>query len=354
MNSLHQTDTIAAIATALGDGGVAILRISGDQAENILGEAFRPAKSFKNNCMQSHRLYYGHLVDETGAHLDEVMAVLMRAPKTYTREDVAEIHCHGGRAAMQRALARVISLGARAAEPGEFTRRAFLNGRIDLMQAEAVMAMISAGSDSAYRASVRQLEGGASAFIRGCRNDILALMARIEAANDFPDEIDELSEAREAACKAKAIAARLMARSDAKAARIVREGASVVLAGKPNVGKSSLMNALLGSERAIVTDVAGTTRDVLTEQLTVNGVALTLSDTAGQRETADAIEAIGVERAERAMATADVILLVLDGAAPLTPEDEALLAARDARYIVVRNKADALLPAIGDGAVPAL
>lgn len=333
-------DTIAAIATALGKGGVAILRVSGEKAEFIMRQAFLPARGYGKKQIQSHRLYYGHLVGEDGEHLDEVMAVLMRAPASYTREDVLELQCHGGSAAVMRALQRVLSLGARTAEPGEFTRRAFENGRIDLAQAEAVMSLISAGSDSAYRASLRQLEGGASSFVGECRNQLLSLMARIEAANDFPEEIDELSEAREAAQEAFRIAGRLRVRANPKTAQIVREGVSVVLAGKPNVGKSSLMNALLGGERAIVTDIAGTTRDVLTERMELAGIAVTLSDTAGQRTTTDAVEAIGVERAARAVTAADVVLLVLDGSKPLEEEDRALLAEADERYLIVWNKAD--------------
>ena len=231
-------------------------------------------------------------------------------------------------------------MGARSAEPGEFTRRAFENGRIDLAQAEAVMSLISAGSDAAYRAGMRQLEGGVSGFVKECRSALLSLMARIEAANDFPEEIDELTEARDAAVEATKIAARLRGRADAKAARIVREGVSVVLAGKPNVGKSSLMNALLGSERAIVTEIAGTTRDVLTESMTLNGIRYTLSDTAGRRETGDIVEAIGVKRAEDAAKSADVVVLVLDAARGMDEEDMRLLAEQDGRYIVVWNKTD--------------
>ena len=333
-------DTIAAIATAPGEGGVAILRISGDSAEQIMRSAFRPARGYRHGKIESHRMYYGHAVDEDGAHLDEVMAVIMRAPKSYTREDVVEISCHGGRAAIRRILKRVLSLGARSAEPGEFTRRAFENGRIDLAQAEAVMSLISAASDAAYRAGMRQLEGGVSGFVKECRSALLSLMARIEAANDFPEEIDELTEAREAAVEATKIAARLRGRADAKAARIVREGVSVVLAGKPNVGKSSLMNALLGSERAIVTEIAGTTRDVLTESMTLNGIKYTLSDTAGRRETGDIVEAIGVKRAEDAAKSADVVVLVLDAARGMDEEDMRLLAEQDGRYIVVWNKTD--------------
>ncbi|MBR3503214.1 MAG: tRNA uridine-5-carboxymethylaminomethyl(34) synthesis GTPase MnmE [Clostridia bacterium] len=331
--------TIAAIATARGEGGIAIVRVSGGEAERILTQAFRPAgKSIK--ALESHRLYFGRLLDADGRAIDEVMAVLMRAPRSYTREDVAEIHCHGGGAAANQALRRVIELGAVPAGPGEFTRRAFENGRIDLSEAEAVMGVVSAGSAAALRASVRELEGGVSRFIGGCRASLTALLSLIEASNDFPEEIDEPATARKVASEARAIADRLLSHADEKAARILREGLSVVLAGRPNVGKSSLMNALTGSERAIVTDVPGTTRDVLTESLSLDGVRVDLSDTAGQREAADRVEMIGVERARAAQKNADIVLIVLDASEGLTEEDRALLAGRDERCVVVLNKDD--------------
>ena len=329
---------IAAIATAPGEGGVAIVRVSGDGAESILLKAFKPAARVK--ALRSHRMYFGWLIDEDGETLDEVMAVLMRAPKSYTREDVAEIQCHGGRAAARRALQRVLALGASPAEPGEFTKRAFMNGRIDLSQAEAVMRVVTAGGEAALRASVREMEGGVSRFIGGCRNRLNDLLALIEASNDFPDEIDEPAAARKVASEALEIAARLRLGSDEKAARIVREGLSVVLAGRPNVGKSSLLNALTGSDRAIVTDRPGTTRDVLTETVTIDGARIDLSDTAGQRDTEDSVEKIGVERARSAQKNADVVLIVLDGSQPLTDEDRALLDEADDRCVVVRNKSD--------------
>ncbi|MBO4299599.1 MAG: tRNA uridine-5-carboxymethylaminomethyl(34) synthesis GTPase MnmE [Clostridia bacterium] len=331
--------TVAAIATARGEGGIAIVRVSGAEAERILRSAFRRAGR-KNRDYESHRLYFGHAVDARGGVIDEAMAVLMRAPRSYTREDVAEIHCHGGFAAADRVLRRVLELGAEPAAPGEFTRRAFENGRIDLSRAEAVMSVISAGSEAALRASVRELEGGVSQFIGECRKALTDLLALIEASNDFPDEIDEPAAARKVACEARSIAGRLLARVDEKAARIVREGVSVVLAGRPNVGKSSLLNALTGTERAIVTDIPGTTRDVLTESVNLDGIRVSLSDTAGQRDAADAVEMIGVERARAAQKYADIVLIVLDGSEALTEEDKSLLKQRDGRCIVVLNKDD--------------
>lgn len=333
----RREDTIAAPATAPGEGGVAIIRISGTKAREILSRAFLPAQKQK---LRPRRLTYGRLVSAGGEVLDEVMAVLLPAPHTYTCQDVAEIHCHGGRAAVETALRRVCELGARPAEPGEFTMRAFLGGRIDLSQAEGVMSVVSAGGRAAQRAGVRQLEGGVSRQIGAMRDRLTALLAKIEAADDFPEEIDEETTAREVREGCEAIRRELARCADERSARMVREGVSVVLCGKPNVGKSSLMNALLGSERAIVTHIPGTTRDVLTERMTLDGRTVELSDTAGQRETSDPVEAIGVERARRSQSQADVSLIVLDGSRPLEAEDRALIDRADARSLIVVNKAD--------------
>lgn len=337
---MNREDTIAALATAPGEGGIAIVRISGNKAREILSRAFLPAQKKQRARLTPRRLTYGLLVDENGSVLDEVMAVFLPAPHTYTCEDVAEIHCHGGRAAADSALRRVFSLGARPADAGEFTLRALLGGRIDLSQAEGVMSVISAGSQAARRAGVRQLEGGVSRQIGALRDQITALLAQIEAADDFPEEIDEAVTAQSVREGCAQIADALYRCADEKNARMVREGASVVLCGRPNVGKSSLMNALLGSERAIVTQVPGTTRDVLTERMTIGGRLVELSDTAGQRETQDPVEAIGVERARSSQRQADVALLVLDGSGALTGEDCALLEQADERSLIVVNKCD--------------
>ena len=336
------TETIAAIATARGAGGIAIVRISGGEAEAILRGMFVPAAA--RGEFVSHRLMYGHAVDGAGEAIDEVMAVLMRAPATYTREDVAEIHCHGGGACASAVLQRALELGASVAQPGEFTRRAFMNGRIDLARAEAVMQLIGAGSRAAARASLRQLEGGVSGFVKRVSDRLTGMLAQIEASTDFPDEVDEEATAQALTDDIEALIREIEVRSDPRGARILREGASIVLAGRPNVGKSSLMNALLNQERAIVTDIPGTTRDVLTERLSLGGVAAELSDTAGQRDTQDPVERIGVDRARRAVETADVALIVLDAAEPLAPEDEQLMREADERAIVCLNKSD--LPGI--------
>ena len=341
MRNERQNDTIAAIATPPGEGGIAIVRISGARAGEFLRAAFRPAHRGE---MKHGQMRYGTLTDPAGAPIDEVMAVFFRAPRSYTREDVAEIHLHGGTMCARAAMERLLSLGARAAEPGEFTYRAFMNGRVDLSEAEAIMGLIGARSQAACRASIRQLRGGVSAPIGRMREELTGLLAKIEAATDFPDEIDEDVTAKDVREGASRIRNELSRAADGRRARIVRDGASVVLCGRPNVGKSSLMNALLSADRAIVTDIPGTTRDVLTESFEIGGVRYQLSDTAGIRETADAIEKIGVTRARDALRDADCVLLVLDSSAPLTPTDQSMLAARDERYLTVLNKSD-LAPA---------
>ena len=333
---MPDTDTICAVATAPGAGGVAIVRVSGAQARALFEQLFRPAHL---QAAEGRRLTYGHAVHR-GEVLDEVLAVFMAAPATYTREDVFEIHCHGGSVCARRVVEAAVALGARAAEPGEFTRRAFLNGRIDLAEAEAVMSLIGADSEAAARASVRQLEGGVSGFVRGAAEEIKALMSLIEACTDFPDEVDEPDAAAQVRAGALRVQSALEARIDERGARLIREGASIVLAGRPNVGKSSLMNALLRQERAIVTSVPGTTRDVLTERISIGGVRAELSDTAGQRETDDPVEKIGVSRAETAMERADIVLIVLDSSGEITPQDRALLDRADSRAIICLNKCD--------------
>lgn len=326
-------DTIAALASAPGEGGVAVVRMSGAEAERILRAVFAPLPTQ----MESHRLYYGAVRDGR-ERVDEAMAVLMRAPRSYTREDVAEIQCHGSMTLCRRILALLLKHGARAAEPGEFTRRAFLSGRVDMTQAEAVMNLIGATNNRALREAMRQMEGGVSQYVLRARKAICDVLAGVEAATDFPDEVDEEETTADLRARMEKTRSALLSGCDARAGRIAREGLSVVLAGRPNAGKSSLMNALLRQERAIVTDIPGTTRDVLTEHVLLGDLQVNLTDTAGLREAGDAVERIGVERARKAVESADVVLVVIDASQPFTEEDAQLLRRENA--LAVLNKQD--------------
>lgn len=336
-------DTIAAIATAPGQGGVSIVRLSGPEAERVMMRVFRPAKSGLT-ALESHRMTYGHVLDGDET-VDECMAVLMRAPRSYTREDVAELQLHGGGYTCQRVLELCLREGARLAEPGEFTRRAFLNGRVDLSQAEAVMALIAAQGEQAHQAAMRQLSGGASSFIRQAADELYAIQAGAAACIDYPEEISEEEAAADLIPRIMSLAQTINNACNERAARIVSSGLRVALCGRPNVGKSSLLNALLGEERAIVTAVPGTTRDVVTGDMVLGGCMIHLTDTAGIRDTDDPVEQIGVARASKALEQADVVLAVMDGSAPLTEEDRAVLSAVAGRNAaVVLNKGD--LPAV--------
>lgn len=330
-----ENTTIAAVATAPGQGGIAIVRVSGPDSLNILKKVFSRRGEYA-----SHRLYHGWLIDENGERADEAMAVWMRGPKSYTAEDVCELHCHGGDVAAGRALRLALGAGASPAAPGEFTRRAFMNGRIDLSQAEAVMQLISARSEAAARASVRQLSGGASAAITPIMDQLTGIQALIEASDDFPDEIDEETGSAELLERLEKVAGALDKLADPRAARLITGGSSVVLAGRPNVGKSSIMNRLVGAERAIVTSIPGTTRDVLTAEMSINGVRVEITDTAGIRETRDPVERIGVERAEQAAREADMVIIVLDAGQKLPDSDRELLENADERCVACVNKLD--------------
>ncbi len=331
-------DTIAAIATPPGEGGIGIIRISGPGAEEILRKVFRPAGG-AGTPWESHRMTYGFLRD--GAEtLDEGMAVLMRAPRSYTREDVAEIQLHGGSYVLGKALEICLRAGARLAAPGEFTRRAFLNGRIDLSRAEAVMSLISARSGQEHRAAVREMEGGVTAFVRGAADRLYEIQAGLAACVDYPEEISEEEGAAEMIPRLESLIAWLKDAISERDSRLIHQGLRTALTGRPNVGKSSLLNALLGEDRAIVTAVPGTTRDLVTGEMNLDGIRVILTDTAGLREAGDEAERIGVERSRKAMAEADAVLLVLDGSEPLQEGEAELIRRLPENAAIVLNKRD--------------
>ena len=337
--NMISSDTIAALATAPGEGGIAIVRVSGPRAEEMLNRLIVPIQLW-----ESHKMYYGHAV-YNGETLDECMTVLFRAPRSYTREDVAEIHLHGGSWAAKSVLEALFALGVREADPGEFTKRAFLNGRIDLSRAEAVMALISAEGGRAARAAIRQLEGGVSGFIKQAQEELIGLLSGAAAAIDYPEEITMEEAAADLEAGARRLGDKLNAACDERGARIAEQGLEAVLCGRPNVGKSSLLNALARQERAIVTDIPGTTRDIIRADVLIDGLRVHFADTAGLRdEGADVIERIGVDRARQAIAGADVVIVVLNAAEPLTDEDSQLLEeTKNAPRIVVLNQCDRVM-----------
>ena len=334
-----KNDTIAAIATAPGTGGISIIRISGPEAEKILRRVFIPSGMTAEAPPESHRMMYGRLTDGRDT-IDECMAVLMRAPKSYTREDVAEIHLHGGDFVVRQGLEICLHEGARLADAGEFTRRAFLNGRIDLSQAEAVMDLISARGEQAHRAAIRQMNGGAAGFIRPLSDRLYELQAGLAACIDYPEEISDEEGTGMLREGLQDLVRRLEEAIDEHSSRLIHRGLQVAIIGRPNVGKSSLLNALLGEERAIVTSVPGTTRDMIRGEMMIGGIRVELTDTAGIRETDDPVERIGVERSESTWKNADLTLLVLDGSRELTEEDKSLLKDLTGEGIVLINKAD--------------
>ncbi|MEH7512599.1 tRNA uridine-5-carboxymethylaminomethyl(34) synthesis GTPase MnmE [Gottfriedia sp. NPDC057991] len=334
-------DTITAISTPKGEGAIAIVRLSGDEAVQIANKLF---KEKDLNIVDSHTIHYGHLVDpSSGNTVEEVMVSILRAPKTFTREDVVEINCHGGIFSVNKVLELVLSQGARLAEPGEFTKRAFLNGRIDLSQAEAVMDLIRSKTDRAMAIAMNQVEGRLSKLVNSLRQTLLEILAHIEVNIDYP-EYDDVEEMTNTVLIEKAKIVRVEIQKlleTSKQGKILREGLSTVIIGRPNVGKSSLLNTLVQESKAIVTDIPGTTRDVIEEYVNVKGVPLRLIDTAGIRETKDVVEAIGVERSKKVLNLADLVLFVLNNNEQLSEEDRKLFGEMSGKdVIVIINKTD--------------
>jgi len=336
-------ETIAAIATAFGEGGIGIVRISGEKAEEILKKIFKPFHSQDSTYIVNRQLIYGHVFDPLDdSVLDEVLAVLMRAPASYTCEDVVEIQCHGSVIALGKIFSLVLKQGARPAEPGEFTKRAFLNGRIDLSQAEGVIDLIRAKTDRAFETALDQMEGGLSSEVRGMRIVLTDLLVKVAVNIDYSEEdIEEITEDELLFGLANVEQAIETLLKTAQTGKMIREGLRVTIVGRPNVGKSSLMNALLKESRAIVTDIPGTTRDTIEEVLSLRGIPVYLTDTAGIHDTEDIIEQIGIEKSKLAFNQADLIVFMLDGSVPLGEEDRQIAAhIGERKTVILLNKKD--------------
>lgn len=332
--------TVTAISTPVGVGGIAVIRISGDDAVKIADKVFFGGKKL-SEC-ETHTVHYGFIKNEQGEKVDEVLATVMRAPRTFTREDTVEISTHGGLTASRAVLDTIIRAGAYPAEAGEFTKRAFLNGRIDLSQAEAVIDVINSTNELAQRNALSQLEGSLSKEIQGVRERLVHLAAEMQVTIDYPDEDLEditIEDIRNVCADCKKTVDKLLKTADS--GKILRDGIKTAIVGKPNVGKSSLLNSLAREERAIVTDIAGTTRDVIEEYINLNGVPLILTDTAGIRKTDDTVEKIGVEKSKRSIDEADFVIVMIDGSGFFGDEDmEVLNATRNKNRIILINKTD--------------
>ena len=338
---MFSVDTIAAIATAVSNSGIGIIRVSGDDAIEVVDKLFVSAKGKKLIDAKTHTVHYGHIEFE-GKIIDEVLVTVMKSPNTYTRENVCEVNCHGGVVVVNKVFDAILKSGARVAEPGEFTKRAFLNGRIDLSQAEAVIDVINSKNEYALNNSVRQLKGSVSKTIKKVREDILNEIAFIEAALDDPEHISLENYSEELLQKTDNIIEvldKLLKSSDN--GKVLKEGIRTVILGKPNAGKSSFLNAIIGEERAIVTDIEGTTRDSLEESINIGGISLCMIDTAGIRDTEDIVEKIGVERSKKLADEADLIIYIIDSSKKLDENDyEIMDIIKDKKYIVLMNKSD--------------
>ena len=338
-----KTSTIAAISTAMTNSGIAIIRISGEEAIPIVHSVFVNKKNQK--CLdsyRSHTIHYGYIVDEKGVSVDEVMVSVMKAPHSYTMEDIVEINCHGGVYIVQKIMEIVIHAGARAAEPGEFTKRAFLNGRIDLSRAEAVMDIISSKNEFALQSSMQMLKGSLFHLIKNIREEILYEIAFIESALDDPEHISLENYPEKLHEKSSSLCEKLKKLLDsAHDGKLLKEGIQTVIVRKPNVGKSSFLNLLIGDEKAIVTDIAGTTRDILEETISLGGITLNITDTAGIRNTDDIVEKIGVERAKKVLEEADLVIYMIDASTPIDENDfDIIHMIADKKAIILLNKSD--------------
>lgn len=336
-------DTIAAIATVLGEGGISIIRVSGSDALNIVSSIFIGKNQRKLNDIKPYSMRYGHIIDKNNQEvIDEVLVSYMKGPRSFTGEDCVEINCHGGYICTNRVLDQVTKSGARIAEPGEFSKRAFLNGRIDLSQAEAVMDLITSKTELSQRSALAQSEGRISREINNLRQQLLGTIAHIEATVDYPEDDLEEATGENVSKSLKEIIENIdYLLSTAEEGKILREGLNMVIIGKPNVGKSSLLNALLMDNRAIVTDVPGTTRDVIEEYVSLDGIPIKLVDTAGIRDTEDIVEKIGVEKSKEKINEADLIVLILDLSRPIEEEDREIInQVKNKKHIVLLNKSD--------------
>ena len=348
-STMTTIDTIAAISTPRGEGGISIVRLSGPLAIPIAQRIFRSPSPSSLRKIKTHTIVYGHILDpKTSQIIDEVLLTVMKAPRTYTREDVVEINCHGGAACVHKVLELTLLAGARLAEPGEFTKRAFLNGRIDLAQAESVADIIRAKTDLTRQVAMNQLQGTMSKTVNQLRNQLIDILAEVEASIDFPEEDLDFGDSIELNKRTQTVLTQLEdLLQTAEDGKILREGLSLAIVGKPNVGKSSLLNALLQEDRAIVTEIPGTTRDTIEEYANIRGIPIKLIDTAGIRETSDTVEYAGVKRSREWLERSDLLLVMLDASALLTEDDRKLLElTKNKKSITVLNKID-LLPILG-------
>jgi len=343
MKRTNPNDTIVAISTPVGEGGIGIVRLSGRDVFGIADKIFLPKDGLKPSQFKTYTTHYGHIMDSaTQKIIDEVILTVMRSPKSYTKEDIVEINCHGGIVPLKKILELVVGMGARVAEPGEFTKRAFLNGRIDLLQAEAVLDVIRSKTEAGLEAALSQLRGGLSDTINEVKNDIMNSYVHIEASIDFPDEDINVQDSRKLSEQMTAVIDKMQnLLKTSEKGKILRQGLSAVICGKPNVGKSTLMNLLLKENRVIVTPIPGTTRDIVEETINIDGIPLKIADTAGIAESLDAVEKEGVRRSHEYIKGADIVLFLMDNSRKLTAEDKAIIdMIKDKKAVVIINKID--------------